>query len=880
MASIIRAERRLRTGRRQQPTIAGYFLFWLPLLFTGLALLQLGLVRNDLRPYTFIPLLSLLACYGAAAYLLSGAGDRILLPLTFFLTGLGLVLIERLAPAFLLRQALWLAAATVLLLLITRVPTNLNWLRRYKYAWLSGGLVLLAATLVYGVNPSGYGARLWLQVDGIYFQPSEPLKLLLVVFLAAYLADRRRPLVENKLYIGKVPMPHPSYFGPMFLMWGFSIVLLIWQRDLGAAFLFFGTFIGMLYLSTGERRYILAGCLLLVLASGIGYYLFDVVRLRVEAFINPWLDASGRSFQIVQSLLALASGGMLGQGLGQGLPTAIPVVHTDFVFAAIGEEYGFIGALAMVVLFALLVARSFHIALRGRDDFEQLLAAGIGTMLGLQTLVIMAGTLKLMPLTGVTLPLVSYGGSSLVTSFAMVGLLLFISSRPDDRSETGRHLHRPKLPIYHLAVARVYLVGFLIVAGGLFLWQVVLAPFLVGRADNPRPVIAEQQIRRGRLLTVEGVPLAETIIGDNGLAERRYPYADLASITGYYSLRYGTGGAEALFDPILRGTVDRTGDDDFLDSLLHRPLAGEDVTLTVNLAAQLAADAALGEREGAVVVLEVNTGAVVVMASHPTYDPNYLDATWETLRNDPAAPLVNRATQGLFPVGDLARLTGLIGLYEAGSTVPVEPGAAPLTEMLRPLGHLGYNATARQLGLIQPLKHLPSQPGRLPDFDGRGTVRDLAVTPLHLSRAVAALALDGVLPDPVLGYGDLSDNNGNRAISPGTVRFIQSLLLQAGPQLVGLTAQATPEETGRAWLSWFVGLAPAEALPDFVVSDLEPGQLILDPSQITTTRAMERSQAAFAPRYAVVAVVVTEQPDGGTAALGVARTALGPLLTP
>ncbi len=880
MASIIRAELRQRIGHRRRLTAAGHVLFWLPLLFTGLALLQLGLVNGNVRPYTFLPLVALLACYGAVTYLLSGAGDRILLPLTFFLTGLGLVLIERLAPAFLPRQALWLVAATVLLLAVTLIPANLDWLRRYKYAWLSGGLVLLAATLVYGVNPSGYGARLWLQVDGIYFQPSEPLKLLLVVFLAAYLADRRRPLIENKLYIGRVPMPHPSYFGPMFLMWGFSIVLLLWQRDLGAAFLFFGTFIGMLYLSTGERRYILAGCLLLAAASVMGYYLFDVVRLRVEAFVNPWLDASGRSFQIVQSLLALASGGLLGQGLGQGLPTAIPVVHTDFVFAAIAEEYGFIGALAIVVLFALLVARSFRIALTARDDFEQLLAAGIGTMLGLQTLVIMGGTLKLMPLTGVTLPLVSYGGSSLVTSFAMVGLLLFISSHPGDRPERARRLHRPQLPIYHLSVARLYLVGFLIVAGGLFLWQVVLAPFLAGRADNPRPVIAEQQIRRGRLLTAEGVPLAETIIDENGLAERRYPYVDLASVTGYYSLRYGAGGAEAMFDPILRGTLERTGEDDLVDGLLHHPLAGEDVTLTVNLAAQLAADAALGKREGAVVVLEVDTGAVLVMASHPSYDPNHLDTEWDTLRNDPAAPLVNRATQGLFPVGDLARLIGLVGLYEAGATVPVEPTTAPLTEMLRPLGHLGYNATARQLGLIQSLKQVPSQPGRLPDFEGRGTVRDLAVTPMHLSRAVAALALDGALPDPVLARNDLAENSRNPAIRPATVRFIQSLLLQAGPQLVGLTGQATPEETGQAWLSWFVGLAPAEALPELALSDLEPGQLILDPSQITATTPVEQPQAAFSPRYAVVAVVVTAQPDAGTAALGVARSALIPLLTP
>jgi cell division protein FtsW len=213
----------------------------------------------------------------------------------------------------------------------------------------------------------------------------------------------------------------------MLLMWGFSILLLIWQRDLGAALLFFGVFLAMLYAATGQGRYVLTGIVLLVVAGIVGYRLFDHVALRVDAWWNPWQEASGRSFQIVQSLLAFASGGVLGQGLGQGLPTAIPVVHTDFVFAAIGEEYGLLGAFALIACFAVLVGRAFHIALGAHRPFDQLLAAGIGALLGLQTLVIMAGTLRVIPLTGVTLPFVSYGGSSLLTSMIMVGLLLHIS---------------------------------------------------------------------------------------------------------------------------------------------------------------------------------------------------------------------------------------------------------------------------------------------------------------------------------------------------------------------------------------------------------------------------------------------------------------------
>ncbi|MBI1877320.1 MAG: FtsW/RodA/SpoVE family cell cycle protein [Chloroflexi bacterium] len=911
MASII-SDRRPETGDRYEAglrsPVSGRVLFWLAFLFTGLALTQLALANNDLEPATFLPLPIFFLCGAVSAYLFQRqgkVGDPILLPLVFFLSGLGLAMIARLAPAFVNPQLAWLVAATLVLLLITLIPHNLNWLRRYKYAWLTGGLILLAATLLFGVNPSGFGPRLWLPVGPVYFQPSEPLKLLLVIFLAAYLADRRRQLIEVKAYIGPVGMPHPSYWGPMLLMWGLSIVLLVWQRDLGAALLFFCTFLAMLYAAIGQKRYLWAGALLLVGAGSIGYILFDVVRLRFEAFWNPWLDPAGRSFQIVQSLLAFASGGLFGQGLGQGLPTAIPVVHTDFVFAAIGEEYGLLGALGVLVCFVMLVSRAFYIALRAQTGFEQLLSAGIGAILSLQTIIITAGTLKLMPLTGVTLPFVSYGGSSLVTSFAMVGLLLFIANQRIKQEVKGQKneatgyasrssakpllgtlhasrssakpplgtFHAP-LPIHHLNLARGLFTGFSIVAGGLIFWQIALASFLTPRDDNPRPVVAEQQIRRGRLLTADGISVAETIINEQGLAERRYPYAGLSSVTGYYSIRYGVGGTESAFDPILRGTAGKTTAEKWLDDLLHRPLVGRDVTLTIDLPAQVAADVALGGQEGAVVVMEIETGAILVMSSHPTYDPNKLDADWDVLRQDQRAPLLNRATQGLFPVGDLARLIGLIGLREAGTTLPADPMTAPLAEMLAPLSQPGYLATARQLGLIRPLPGLPSQVGRLPDFEDRGTVRDLAVTPLHLARVVAALELEGRLPTPALAQAEADPAaRQTQAFGPDTAEYIRSLLPQVNDQIVGLIGEATPKETGQRSLSWFVGLAPAKV--EKAKAEAET-KLILDPSQITAPTPKVQAERVPA-RYVVVAVVVTDEPESNPA-LRIARAPLKVIL--
>ena len=443
------AVRDVRYGLRDSLLPTPYVLLLaLPILFTSIAFAQLSLVETGrIVSGRFIPAGVLALCLVGAAWALRRwrpIHDRLLLPLVGILTGLGLAEVARLAPrlsvsgpggggwlfptTFLVRQMIWLVLGTLVLLAVVLVPRELRWLRRYRYTWLFAGLALLAMTLVIGVNPSGFGARLWLGAGGIYFQPSELLKLLLLVFLASYLEDRREVLLEVEARIGRWQLPHPAYLGPMLLMWGFSMLLLIWQRDLGAALLFFGVFLAMLYAATGQGRYVLTGLVLLVVAGMVGYRLFDHVALRVDAWWNPWREASGRSFQIVQSLLAFASGGTLGQGLGQGLPTAIPVVHTDFVFAAIGEEYGLVGALAVIACFALLVGRAFHIALRARRAFEKLLAAGIGALFGLQALVIMAGTLRVIPLTGVTLPFVSYGGSSLLTSMIMVGLLLHISS--------------------------------------------------------------------------------------------------------------------------------------------------------------------------------------------------------------------------------------------------------------------------------------------------------------------------------------------------------------------------------------------------------------------------------------------------------------------
>lgn len=349
--------------------------------------------------------------------------DPYLLPIVYLLAGWGLALIWRLTPNFGLRQTAWLAVATAVMLIVAGLPGDLRWLRRYRYTWLAVGIALTALTFIIGVNPQGLGAPLWLGgFFGIFLQPAEVLKLLLVIFLAAYLADRREQLFTT-------PAHFWPYFLPLVTMWGFSMLLVFAQRDLGTGTLYFAAFAVMVYLASGQPLVVLAGLALLVLGGAAGYAFFDVVRVRVEAWWNPWLDPSGRSFQIVQSLLALAAGGVFGRGPGLGAPTLVPVAHSDFIFAALAEEWGLLGMLAALALLGALVFRGLHIALRARGAFNQLLAAGLSALIGLQGLLIIGGVIKVIPLTGVTLPFLSYGGTSLVVHFVMLGLLLKLSTQ-------------------------------------------------------------------------------------------------------------------------------------------------------------------------------------------------------------------------------------------------------------------------------------------------------------------------------------------------------------------------------------------------------------------------------------------------------------------
>ena len=347
--------------------------------------------------------------------------DPYLFPVAALLSGWGLLTVWRLDSNFGARQALWLGVSALVFIAGLQLPGTLNFIRKYKYILLSGGLLLTAFTLFLGTNPVGYGPRLWLGCCGVYFQPSEPLKLLLVAYLAAYLAERI-PIQAGTL----------SLIYPTLLVSGIAILLLIFQRDLGTASIFIALYTIIIYLATGRRSVLLYSILFLILVAIAGYFTIDIIQARINSWLNPWNDPSGDSYQIIQSLLAIANGGLEGRGPGLGSPALVPVAISDFIFAAIAEETGLIGTVGLVALFGLAIGRGIRVALRAPDLFRRLLAAGITAYLGIQTLLIIGGNLRLLPLTGVTLPFLSYGGSSLLTSFIALLFLMLISNHLDE----------------------------------------------------------------------------------------------------------------------------------------------------------------------------------------------------------------------------------------------------------------------------------------------------------------------------------------------------------------------------------------------------------------------------------------------------------------
>lgn len=788
--------------------------------------------------------------------------DPILLPVLLLLSGWGALEIWRLDPGFGLRQTGWFLVSVLVVLLLLRADRRLLWLRRYRYLWMFSGLALMGLTLLAGTNPSGGAQRLWLGCCGIYLQPSEPLRLLLVAFLASYLADRLS--VQGKLQqVGSLRAILPLLF-----VWALSLLLLLAQRDLGTGLLFLGLMTALLYVATNQRRYLVVGGLLALAGGALGSLLFDVVQLRIEAWLNPWLDPSGSSYQIVQSLIAVASGGIFGSGPGLGSPGFVPAIHTDFIFAALSEEFGLLGGLAVIACFALLLTRGLRISLRNQDPFAALLAAGISLSLGLQALLIIAGTLRVMPLVGITLPFMSYGGSSLLTSFVAMGMLVLLSGREEASLIPNR-------PVYDLH--RLVLLSWTVLALVLGWWTIVRAPALTARTDNPRRAVDGLYAKRGDILDRNGVILAQSL-GGPGTYEREYPLLDDVPAVGYDSYYFGQSGIEESMDPTLRGlNWPDTLRVDWSRLTQGHPPPGQDIRLTLESSLQSQAMQALGELIGSVVLLQADSGDVLVLASTPGFDPNNLGEDWETLIANPDSPLLNRASLGSYQPGTLLLPFELAAglsqgwldpqarIRSASASLPIDSSTlscsypppvaglnsleqavryvcpGPFAELTVALGWQGLGKTEELFGFALPpririptagagVRQLQGDDQALQDaLAGQG---DLTISPLQAAQAFAGLLAPGGMPGlrivdavrqddgtwqrlPSLDEGTLPLNAEQQEIARSWMRSV------AG-EILSYRAQAIRGAGGQT-LAWFLGIIPSEQGSAVLAVALENG---------------------------------------------------------
>ena len=365
--------------------------------------------------------------------LLLPQADPFLLPITALLAAAGLTEIFRIRPTLALTQGQWLLVGAGLFVLTVLLVRDHMRLDRYRYIIGAVGLALLVVTIVLGTTVNG--AKLWIHAYGMSIQPSEFAKLAIVVFLAGYLDDKKVLLSVPQRHLLGVPVPAFKYFGPLLLMWVLSLAMLVFMKDFGMALLFMSIFVALMYMATARVVYVAVGTVLFAAAGAIAVYIVPHVQDRFSVWLDPWPHASTTGYQLLQSLFTIADGGVTGAGFGRGYllfsnhQPVVPDLQTDFIFATIANEMGLIGAAGLLLVYLLFVWRGFQIAVFAPDGFSKLLAAGLATAFALQTFIIVGGVTRLIPLTGITLPFVSYGGSSITANLMLVALLLMVSNR-------------------------------------------------------------------------------------------------------------------------------------------------------------------------------------------------------------------------------------------------------------------------------------------------------------------------------------------------------------------------------------------------------------------------------------------------------------------
>ena len=604
--------------------------------------------------------------------------DPAILPLAFALSGIGIAFVTRLAPKLAVNQVMWLFVGVACMVVVLVIIRNLDKIANYKYTFMIVGFLLLLSPLLPVIGTENYGSRIWLSIAGFSFQPGEIAKIVIVLFLAGYLAQNREMLSVFTWRIGPLRLPDIRTLLPLLLMWGVAMLIVVFEKDLGSALVFFFVFLLMLYVATGKKFYLVIG-LGLIAVGGVGaYFAFDHVQIRVATWLDPFADAQNTGYQLVQAIYSMADGDLFGVGLGRGLAEQIPIVESDFIFAAIAEEIGLLGAAGVLLLFLCFAVRGFVTAARAKSDVSSFVAVGVTALIVLQAFIIVGGVTRLIPLTGLTLPFISQGGSSLLASFIAVGLLLRCG---DEGTGVGTEVASATGSIHANSVlGRVSLgkrlthsmllcsVLFAALVANLTLIMVVQADYYQNMAGNNHTIAKESRSERGTISTYDGVVLAQSVKQEDGTYKRAYPAGDLAShVVGYASSRFGTAGIEQAYNDTLKGQENFASWTDVLNSLAGTGTTGNDVALTLNSTIQQAAQDAIAGQKGACVVMDPETGAILGMASAPTYDAADIENLLEQAgsgSNDGDSSLVNRATTALYAPGSTFKIVSLATALE------------------------------------------------------------------------------------------------------------------------------------------------------------------------------------------------------------------------
>lgn len=803
--------------------------------------------------------------------------DPVLLPVTLMLCGLGWTMLARTRSDLMPRASLAAGIGLFLLLWLAQA----RWVRRlerYRYLCMTLGLGLLAATVFYGREV--HGAKLSLGTDQFHFQPTEAVKMLLAIFTAGLLADRKELLV-----LGRPRHRHPGWYDlrylmPLFLVWGVAEALLVMQNDLGASLLLFSIFAILLYAVTGQFFYVAVSGLLFAGGAVAAYLLIDRVALRITLWWNPWPLAEDKGYQTVQALYALGSGGLTGLGVGHGFPRLLPAVHTDLPFAILGEELGLVGTLLILLAYLMLLLRGVRAALKAGEEGGGLVALGLTAALGIQTIVIVGGITRALPLTGITLPFVSFGGASLVANLALIGMLIHLSgpaktSRPDAfrlRSAEWRAGARRVTALLALALCGL--------GGALYYWQWVRSSWLSFHPGNQRLALMETRVQRGALRDRR----ARVIVHSPRRGQRRYVDGTLtAPVTGYVHPLFGRTGAEKIAHRWLVGIPPVRSLDEAARWVERHP-RGNDVNLTLDLELQRVAARALGNRRGSVVALDPRTGELLVLVGHPSFHPGDVATRWEKLQREPQRPLLVRPTQGLYPPGSSFKIVTAVAALEAGVIRPESPcycgggyaigsyripcfrgtvhGRLSFGEALARSCNVTFARVGTQLGAKRLLKQaerfglrrplpgdLQTARSRIPAPDqklrraivaqiafGQGP---LAVTPMQMAMIGASIANRGVMMPVKIVHSAVSPEGelvakpkpgaGKRVMRPETAFALTAMMTRGVASGTGgrarLPGVAVAGKTGTAQNphgqdhAWFIGFAPAEK-PRVVVAVL------------------------------------------------------------